>query len=119
MANYPVKRARLNPGSHRDLLPLPHDAHSNPVQSVEPKLTRKGGIIRHGQAVRTAIEAPSSTWANLRQWGPVDDCSYALDPGDGEWYDEALEQDVMDVPRPPTVLPQKKYRRSRVSVCWK
>lgn len=120
MADNVLKRARLSRGSRRDILPLPDDNHSLPIQSIEAKLTRVAGTLRQGPLVRTPIDTPSSsTWANLQQWEPIDSSTYALDPGNSEWYDEALEQDVMDAPRPSAVATRKKYKRSRVSVCPK
>lgn len=112
------KRARLARGSHRDVLPLPDDNRSEslPIQSIQAKLTRVAGTVRQGPIVRTTIDAPSSTWANLQQWEPIDSSTYALDPGNGEWYDEALDQEVMDAPRPSGIQARKKYRRSKVSV---
>lgn len=117
MSNPPLKRARLNPGSHRDLLPLPDNDRAPPIQSIEPRLKRFGGAILQRPTVRTVIGAPTSAWATLQQWEPKDNSTYALDPEDGEWYDEALGQEVMDEPRPPMVKSKKQYRRSRVSVC--
>lgn len=116
MAERHIKRARLNPGARRDTLPLPDDDRSLPVQSIEAKITRVGGTVRQGLIVRTAIEVPSSTWANLQQWEPVDNPTYALDPGNGEMYEATLAQNVMDVPLPPVIQPKKKYKRSKVSV---
>lgn len=116
MAGHSLKRARLLPGSHRDILPLPAADDSRSIQSIEATLTRVGGTVRQSPFVRTAIEDPSSTWANLQQWEPVDNRQYALDPENGEWYDETLEQEVMDTPRQPPTQAKKKYKRSKVSV---
>lgn len=116
MPDRQIKRARLNPGSRRDVLPLPDNDPTLLVQSIEAKITRVGGTIRQGPIIRTAIEAPLSTWAGLQQWEPVDNRTYALDPGNGELYEEELGRNVMDAPRPPAIPQKKKYKRSKVSV---
>lgn len=119
MSGQPIKRARLNPGSRRDVLPLPDDNDKQPIQSIEAKLTRVGGStvrVRQTPIVRTPLEAQSSVWANLQQWAPVDNSTYALDPENGEWYDEALSEEVMDAHRPSVSVEKKKYKRSKVSV---
>lgn len=45
---------------------------------------------------------------------PEDDPELGLDPGGG-WYDEELEKDVMELPRP-LEKPTQPKKRSRVSV---
>lgn len=119
MAPNPFKRARLNPGSRRDVIPLPDEDRTLPVREMEPpSLVRVGGAqtILQRPIVRTTIEASPSAWSNLQLWEPLDDQNYALDPADGGWYDESLEGEVMDPPRPPQISTKRIYKRSKVSV---
>jgi hypothetical protein len=60
---------------------------------------------------RSAHVIPESRWGTLT-WEPEDNLEYALDP-DGDWYDEAVEADVMEETGPIT---KQKKQRSKVSV---
>lgn len=113
------KRARLNAGSSQDLVPLPGDEAI--VHEHVAQLKRIGGAqaTLHGSVTRpitsTSTASSTPTWHALETWEPVDSQDYALDPADGGWYDEAVDQDVTDeVHRP--VVGRKKYSRSKVSV---
>lgn len=118
MSHNPFKRARLNPGAHRDLLPLPSELSSQSVEAREVRLVRVGGAQTVVQAlpIRTTHLEQTSSWANLQTWEPIDDRNYALDPENGEWYDEAVDQDVTEEPRRPIIPTRKKYARSKVAV---
>lgn len=109
----PPKRARLNPGAHRDQAPLPDDPHE--VQLREAPLRRVGAphSVLQGPVARVPNAASTSSWTTLQSWEPRDDTEYALDPPDGALYDQALSQDVTVEVR---VTLKKKYKRSRVSV---
>lgn len=125
MSHNPLKRARLNPGAYRDLLPLPSEASSRPVEAREVQLVCVGGAqtVLQPPPICTTHTEQDSSWANLQTWEPIDDTNYALDPEDGEWYDEAVGQDITEQPRRPVVPTKKKYTRSRVQkrphVVWK
>ncbi|KAJ3484960.1 hypothetical protein NLJ89_g11941 [Agrocybe chaxingu] len=56
----------------------------------------------------------TNAWDSVRTWVPPDDPTFALDPDDGAWYDEAVEADVMEDSRPPPDETQRK-KKSKVS----
>lgn len=112
-SSYSAKRARLSLGARRDPVVMPGDGSA--IRERETPLKRVGGsqTLFQGPAVRST---PSeSTWKDLQAWEPVDSQDFALDPSGRDWYDKALDQDVMDEPRRPVIL-KKKYVRSRVAV---
>lgn len=113
--SYPAKRARHNRSVRRDPVIVPGD--NSAVRERETPLVRVGGwqTLFQGPAIRST---PSeSTWGSLTAWEPVDSRDFALDPSNGAWYNEALDQDVMEEPRRPPIL-RKKYVWSRVAVSF-
>ena len=54
-------------------------------------------------------------WVAQGAWAPEDDNEFGLDPG-SEWYEEAMEGDVMEDRGLPEVNKKKKKARSRLSV---
>ena len=57
------------------------------------------------------------TWTAATSWGgPLDDLEFALDPT-GDWYDETVHGEVMELTDDiPKVTQPKKGKRSKVSV---
>lgn len=101
------QRASLG-GSYRDR--VVDDEDMEVVHSRDSFLSSRGKTIetpRSPQKGRT-------TWVVGETWVPEDDPELGLDPGGG-WYDEELEKDVMELPRP-LEKPTQPKKRSRVSV---
>ncbi|PPQ93609.1 hypothetical protein CVT25_001013 [Psilocybe cyanescens] len=114
----PSKRRRtgtkrtLHSHAYHNLLPVFADYDT--IYSSEGA-TRTIGGTKHAAHVKAA-----GVWEQVTSWAPPDDNNYALDP-DGQWFDEAVEAEVMQEPEPPPVV--KKKKRSKVSkrpnVVWK
>lgn len=108
----PAKRLRSSINtSYHDTIPLLDDYEL--VQAREGRLRRVGNNLRTAPLARTTHhETPS--WTTATSWAPVDDSEFALDPGDGSWYNEVVEADVMEEFSPEAL--KKRYIRSKVSV---
>jgi hypothetical protein len=113
----PSKRARVG-GSYRDSIPFQDDFSI--VHAREGRLRRVSNNVRTAPTERLPQHDIDHAWNSASNWLPIDDPEYALEP-DGEWYDDALEADVMDPPIRVDALSstaQKKKRiRSNLSVC--
>lgn len=103
----PLKRPRT---STHDVFhdPVPVFQDYNMIVSMEGRVVRRGNTVLATSSIQT--QPALGVWENVEAWEPVDDNEYALDP-DGEWYDEALEADVMLLP-----VPKVKNKRSKRSV---
>ncbi|PPQ99597.1 hypothetical protein CVT26_009183 [Gymnopilus dilepis] len=123
----PKKRVRVNQegGVSQNLISL-HDDDYSAIHYREGRLINYGTSIGVAPPART-LHASARTWESVLAWGPEDDQNFALDP-DGQWYDEAVEKDVMDEGTQqakdlPESKKKKKRKRSRVSkrphIVWK
>ena len=113
----PSKRQRPDDGgSYHETIPFLDDFHA--VHAREGRLQR---VYRD-----TAWTAPpecslqqafkDTTWTTATSWGgPPDDPELALDPT-GDWYDETLDREVMEMMDVVPVVALPKKKRSKVSV---
>ena len=62
---------------------------------------------------RTSIPLP---WTVGSSWAPEDNLEFSLDPDD-EWYNEALEADIVNTEDKDVVIHEKKKKWSQASVC--
>lgn len=93
MDDRPAKKPRTSrPEVYRDAVPVFQDFDT--VLSTEASVSRRGNLIQATRPPARTTEPVLGVWETVVNWEPVDDPEYALDP-DGEWYDEALEADVM------------------------
>ena len=113
----PSKRARVR-GSYCDSILFQDDF--SVVHAREGRLRRVSNNVRTVPTERLPQHDIDHAWNSESNWLPIDDPEYALEP-DGEWYDDALEADVMDPPIRVEALSstaQKKKRiRSNLLVC--
>jgi hypothetical protein len=113
---HPSKCARVG-GSFHDSIPFRDDFSI--VHAREGKLVRVSNDVRTAPMERLRQSDVDHAWNSASSLLPIDDPEYALEP-DGEWYDEALGADVMDLPisveTPTPTAQKKKPTRSNVSV---
>lgn len=76
------------------------------------------------QHTRLPVDTPRSpqkgrtTWTHGNSWVPEDSFEFALDP-DGDWYDEQVEQPILEttsIPAEPPSKIKKRKKKSKVSV---
>ncbi|KJA13849.1 hypothetical protein HYPSUDRAFT_209191 [Hypholoma sublateritium FD-334 SS-4] len=98
----------LNTGRvYRDRIPLEEDFEVIRVRTASRSGPNKTTI----ETGRISIPSP---WTVGCSWAPEDDPEFSLDPDD-EWYNEALEADIVDTEDTDVVIPKKKKKRSQLS----
>lgn len=100
-------------GSYHETIPFLDDFHA--VHAREGRLFRVSlNMARTAPPERSLQHASDKAWMTATSWGgPPDDPELALDPT-GDWYNEMVEGEVMELTDPVVALPKKK--RSKVSV---
>ena len=105
-----------NGGSYHETIPFLNDFHA--IHAHEGHLQRvywdTAWTAPPEHSLQQAFK--DTTWTTATSWGgPPDDPELALDPT-GNWYDETLDREVMEMMDvvPVAALPKKK--RSKVSV---
>ena len=66
------------------------------------------------------LHKSNNHWNSSTSWVVLDNPEFALDPHDGEWYDEAIDQPVMQDDHPTVfklITQKKRKERSKVLVC--
>jgi hypothetical protein len=119
MSTKPAKKKPRLTSSYHDSVPsFNHDYHD--IHAREERLHKTGiGTMATTAAIRVGHKSDDH-WNSSSSWIALDDTELALDPN-GEWYDEAVDQHVMQEGRPSNLgLPGKlQKRRSQVSVSSK
>ena len=117
-------RARKKPRpsaehAYHDFVPLAsHDYHD--VHVHEERLIKTGVSAITTPASACVLHKSDNHWNSSSSWVVLDDPEFALDPHDGEWYDEAVDQPVMQDNCPTVfelITKKKRKERSKVSVC--
>lgn len=117
----PFKRTRRNPNAYFDEL---DDGDDDDV-SYQDIHVREGRLKKTGLKslpIRVAVlDDASSAWMNMTSWKVNDDTDFALDPCDGQLYEEAVDRHVMDDTEATSSgdgvhVEKKRYIRSQVSV---
>jgi len=110
----PSKRRRPDDGgSYHETIPFLNDFHA--VHAREGRLLLNH-CARTAPPDRSLQHASDKAWMTATSWdGPPDDPELALDPT-GDWYDEMVDGEVMELTdvNPVVALPKKK--RTKVSV---
>ena len=88
----PSKRRRT--GAYHDRVVLDND-----LDVIHSRATQFHYTRRLVSETRRAAPSGTSAWVDEDSWAPEDDNEFGLDPGT-EWYDEAVEGDVMWKERP-------------------
>jgi hypothetical protein len=108
----PSKRQRADDGgSYHETIPFLNDFHA-----VHAREGRLNYCARTAPPDRSLQHASDKAWMTATSWeGPPDDPELALDPN-GDWYDQMVDGEVMELTdaNPFVALPKKK--RSKVSV---
>jgi len=98
MASQARKKLRLSqPASYHDSIPSIHKVYHD-VHMREGRLLNVGGAVIPAPVLKV-VQRSEDTWKSTDSWKPVDDPEFALDP-DGSWYDETVEQSVMQEVHP-------------------
>lgn len=94
----PTKKLRFSQASsYHDFVPSVHKDYHD-VHMREGRLLNVGGAAIPAPVLRV-VQRSDDVWKSTESWTPVDDPEFALDP-DGAWYDETVEQPVMQEGRP-------------------
>jgi hypothetical protein len=89
----PTKKLRFSQSSsYHDFIPSVHEEYHD-VHMREGRLLNVGGATIPALVSRV-VQRSDDVWKSTESWKPVDDPEFALDP-DGAWYDETVEQPVM------------------------
>lgn len=83
----------LHTSSYRDIVP-----------SLDPYTTIHSSEAFRTLPPETFAQQSDSAWMGTSSWQVLDDPNFALDP-DSNWYDEAVEGDVMDETSKNTEVP--------------
>lgn len=119
----PNKRTRTVATFHRDEVDIDEAVRYEEIEVREGRLHKTGvNTVSESLPIRMPLEIDSgnsSAWMNLTSWSVTDDTTLALDPSDGQMYERALEQGVMEdsIDQETEVqTARKRHNRSRVSV---
>jgi hypothetical protein len=104
----PSKRRKI--GAYHDRLVLDDD-----LDVIHSRATQFNTSRRLVSETPRAAQTGQSAWVASGSWAPEDNNEVGLDPG-SEWYDEAMEGDVMEERMPPENNKKKEKKRSRLSV---
>jgi hypothetical protein len=104
-------------GSYHEPIPFLDDFHA--VHAREGRLLRVGptrNMARTAPSERSLQHASDKAWMTATSWGgPSDDPELALDPT-GDWYNEMVDGEVMELTNVNPVVALPKKKRSKVSV---
>ena len=104
----PSKRRRIN--AYHDRLILDDD-----LDVIHSRATQFNTSRQLVSETPRAAQTGDLAWVASGSWAPEDNNEVGLDPG-SEWYDEAMDGNVMEERVPPENNKKKKKTRSRVSV---
>ncbi|KIJ89698.1 hypothetical protein K443DRAFT_72397, partial [Laccaria amethystina LaAM-08-1] len=111
----PSKRRKI--GAYHDRLVLDDD-----LDVIHSRATQFNTSRRLVSETPRAAQTGQSAWVASGSWAPEDNNEVGLDPG-SEWYDEAMEGDVMEERMSPENNKMKEKKRSRLSkrphIIWK
>jgi hypothetical protein len=112
----PSKRQRPDDGgSYHETIPFLGDFYA--VHAREGRLLHVGSDIGWTAPPERSLQHTSDlAWMTATSWrGPPDDLELALDPT-GDWYDETVDGEVMELTDVIPVIALPKKKRSKVSV---
>ena len=104
----PSKRRRIS--AYHDHLVLDDD-----LDVIHSRATQFNTSRRLVSETPRAAQTGDLAWIASDSWAPEDNNEVGLDPG-SEWYDEAMDGNIMEERLPPENNKKKKKTRSRVSV---